>query len=97
MVSHHIQKNTNLPPIKIDDANVKHVDSFNFLGITIDEHIIWRKKTFSYKVSGKISRTVWVLNKLKHFLPLHTKITMYNSLILPHINYGLLTWGFKGE
>ena len=36
-----------------------------------------------------------VLNKLKHFLPLHTKLTIYNALVLPHINYGLLAWGFK--
>ncbi len=31
---------------------------------------------------------------LKHFLPLKTKVLIYNSLIVLYINYGLLIWGF---
>ena len=26
-------------------------------------------------------------------LPLYAKLTLYNSLILPHINFNLLIWG----
>ncbi len=36
-----------------------------------------------------------ILNKLKHFLPIKTKIMIYNSLILSHLNFGILTWGFQ--
>ena len=34
------------------------------------------------------------MNKLKHFLPTYTLRTMYNSLILPHLHFSILSWGF---
>ncbi len=35
------------------------------------------------------------LNKLKHFLPLHAKVLIYNSSILSHLNISILTWGYQ--
>ncbi len=35
-----------------------------------------------------------IINKLKHFLHIKTKIMIYNSLILSHLNIGILTWVF---
>ena len=34
-----------------------------------------------------------MINKLKHLIPQKTLLTIYNSLILPHINYCILAWG----
>ena len=34
-----------------------------------------------------------VLTKLRYFLPRHTLKTIYNSLVLPHIQYGITLWG----
>ena len=31
---------------------------------------------------------------MKNFLPLHVLRILYNSLIFPHLQYGILTWGF---
>ncbi len=38
-----------------------------------------------------------ILNKLKRFLPIQTKVLIYNSLVLSHLNFGILLWGFKCE
>ncbi len=38
-----------------------------------------------------------ILNRLKRFLPIQTKIIIYNSLVLSHLNFGILLWGFKCE
>ena len=35
------------------------------------------------------------LNKLKHHCPQTVLMILYNTLILPHINYGILLWGAK--
>ncbi len=35
-----------------------------------------------------------ILNKLKHFLPKQAKLHIYNSLILSHLNFGILAWGY---
>ena len=36
-----------------------------------------------------------MLNKLKNYLSNHILKTIYCSLILPYIHYGILTWGFN--
>ena len=46
------------------------------------------------KISNKISRNLGCLNRLKRFLPMTTLKLLYNSLILPHLQYGILSWGF---
>ena len=33
--------------------------------------------------------------RLKNFLPTHILRILYNSLILPHLQYSILAWGFK--
>ena len=35
--------------------------------------------------------------KLKRFLPKQVLRILYNSLILPHLQYCILTWGFKSD
>ncbi len=44
-----------------------------------------------------MTRTSGILNRLKYYLPLQIKLALYNSLILSHINYGILTWGFASD
>ena len=86
-----------IPPLKIsiDGIEIQRVENFNFLGIILNENINW--STHVSHVSNKISRTIGILNKLKNILPENIKLVLYNSLILPHINYGILSWGFKHE
>ena len=79
--------------IKIDYISIERVYVFNFLGLIMDEHLNW--KSHVEKISNKCSKTIGVLNKLKYFLPLTVKLILYNSLILPHLNYGIMTWGYK--
>ena len=49
----------------------------------------------SENVSNKCSRIIGILNRLKHTLPQRIKIMLCNSLLLPHINYCLTTWGYQ--
>ena len=65
--------------------------NFNFLGVIIDEHLNWNDHI--NKVATTISRYIGILCRLKHFMPLYTLRTPYNSLILPHLTYGILIWG----
>ncbi len=39
---------------------------------------------------SNISKTMGVLNKFKHFVPLNAWVMIYNSLILSHIKYCIL-------
>ena len=42
---------------------------------------------------GKISRNTVILNKIKLFLPRSILKTIYSSIILCQLNYGILVWG----
>ena len=93
MVFHKPQRKIIIPEIKIDGTIINCVDDFNLLGVTLDKHLTW--KSHINKVSNKIARTIGILNRLKLFLPQSAKCMIYNSLILSHINYGILLWGYQ--
>lgn len=44
-------------------------------------------------VCSKVSRSVAILNKLRHSLPLKVLHTIYNTLTLPYLNYCIGVWG----
>ena len=62
-----------------------------YLGLLIDSGLTW-KYHIDY-ITTKISKLVGVIAKLRHFVPTSTTLNIYNSLILPHITYGINVWG----
>ena len=44
-----------------------------------------------------VSRTIGILCKLKHIFPFSILQTLYSSLIIPHLTYGILIWGYNLE
>ena len=62
-----------------------------YLGVMIDNHLSWKRHI--YYVALKISRNVGIISKLRHFVPQKTLFSIYNSLILPYLSYGLVAWG----
>jgi hypothetical protein len=77
----------------MDDTIIEYVDNFNFLGIILNKNLNWN--THIDVIAKKISKTIGILSKLKHYLPLRTLKTMYTSLIASHLNYGIMCWGYK--
>ena len=95
MLFHMPQKNIQTPIIIIDNIVIECVDSFNCLGFYLDKYMNWKRHT-DY-IASKISKSIGILNRLKHILPTEVKIIIYNSLILSHINYGILMWGYHSD
>ena len=44
-------------------------------------------------ITLEISKTVGLIVKLRHYVPLRTLLVIYQSLIVPYITYGLSIWG----
>jgi hypothetical protein len=86
---------SHVPTLKINNVDIERVTDFNFLGITLNESLSWHSHTS--KIAGKISRTIGVMNRLKHILPQCALKLMYHSLILSHLQYGILVWGFESN
>ena len=90
----------NIPRLTLPKLNITangnligQVSEFNVLGITIDENITWNPHI--RKTSIKKARVIGILRKLKRIIPQHILRLIYNSLIHPHLLYGLSLWGFK--
>ena len=97
MIFHHKQENIEnlIPQLKLNEQIIEWVTEFNFLGLTIDQHLTWNEH--QQKISYKISRLLGIMCKLKRFLPQQVLRILFNSLILPHLQYCLLSWGFKSD
>ena len=61
------------------------------IGVLLDSNLGWKFQINN--VALKISRTVGVVARLRHFVPRTTLLHIYQSLILPYLTYGLAAWG----
>ena len=97
MVFHPHQKSryVRIPNLQINNKKVELVTEFNFLGINLDQNLTWRTHTGLLKT--KLNRMVGILNRLKYFLDAGTHKTLYHALFTPHINYGILCWGYSSN
>jgi hypothetical protein len=77
--------------IILDKNYLVRVNKTKFLGISIDENLTW--KDHIENVSKNMSRGIGIINKLKYFVPVRILHSLYCTLILPYLNYGILAWG----
>ena len=77
--------------LRISNDAIQSVNDFNFLGLHINSKLSW--DTHTNVISKRMSRAVGIIKKLQLVFPKTILLTIYNALILPHINYCLLSWG----
>ena len=93
MIFHKPQKKVNYFSLTLEGKSIERVDSFNSLGLIINKQLTW--KTHTENISKKIATATGIINKIKLIIPKNILITLYNTLILPHLNYCILAWGHK--
>ena len=71
--------------------------SYWFWFLRFDNRSAFDMKWAYTKISNKISRSLGIMCKLKWFLPQNILKILYNSLILPHLQYCILSWSFKSD
>ena len=86
-------KNTQMAKLNLqmNNSNIQSTSEFNFLGLHINTKLNW--DTHVDVVGNKISRVIGIIKKLQLIFPREILLTIYNALILHHINYCLLSWG----
>ena len=85
MIFHHKQRNIEnlILQLNLNEQIIERVTDFDFLGLTIDQHLTWNGHV--QKISNKISRSLGIMCKLKRFLPQNI------------LQYCILSWGFKSD
>ena len=44
-------------------------------------------------ITSKISKSIGIIARLRHFVPKSTLLHIYRTLILPYLSYGIVVWG----
>ena len=81
--------------IVIDGNRILRVRSTKFLGVTVDDCLTWNNHTIN--VANLVSKYSGILFRLKKFLHVDTLISLYKTLVLPHIMYCNLIWADKNN
>ena len=63
-----------------------------FLGVLLDCNLSWKYNI--NELSKKLSRTVGIFHKIRHFVPCDILKTLYYSLFYSFVSYGIAVWGF---
>ena len=79
--------------ICIDDVNISRVSHTKFLGVILDNSLSW--STHTLNIVNMLSKYCGIFYRLKHvkdILPSKTLISLYNTLVCPHLTYCNLIW-----
>ena len=79
------------PDLCLNNIILENVSSIRFLGIELDKNLKFNQHILD--ISKKISKTAGIIRKLNDFFPRNVLISLYYSLIEPHINYCCLVFG----
>lgn len=83
---------TDIPcDVKICNTVIEKTDCCKFLGLLIDSGLKWDNHID--QLCKTISRNIGVINKIKHFVPASVLDSLYNTMIVSYLNYGILAWG----
>ena len=82
-----------LPPegLVIGGEPVRRVEGARFLGVWVDEGLKWTGQI--EKVRARVGRLLGVVGRAGSVLGGRLVLSLYNALVLPHLQYCLMVWG----
>ena len=77
--------------IQLNSCKILRQKSIKYLGVVVEENLKFEKHVAN--VSSVISRNIGVMGRSKSVLTSRELLLLYNSLVLPHLNYCAAVWG----
>ena len=87
----HISVDQEVHNLKLSSIDIKNTEKVKFLGIFLDKNISF--KSHIQYIHTKILKGIYALSRAAKILPIDALKSLYSALVLPYLNYGLLTWG----
>jgi len=78
-------------PIRMNNIDIESASVIKFLGVYLQNDLSWN--IHINEKAKQVSKTIGCLSRLKNFFPKDTLLTIYRSLIEPHLTYSILAWG----
>ncbi len=92
LLSNNINNQNKEIDIKIGREIISQQINVKFLGITINNQLNWKEHINLTR--NKVAKISYCINSIKNILPFKYKTTLYDSLIKPHLEYGII---FRGR
>ena len=83
--------NNDIPNVIINGIQIEYVNDYDYLGVTIDSGLTFRKHTT--KLNIRLRRLVGVTFYLNCALSLHAAKIFYSSMVSSLIRYAIVIWG----
>ena len=75
----------------INNMHVLENESIRYLGVVVDKSLKFTKH-IDY-ISSIVGRNIGIISRIRYCIDKRTTLLLYNSLILPYLNYCCLLWG----
>ncbi len=88
--THNLNNKIGNRPVEINKIPVPQTNTFQCLGVNLDEKLSWEKHIDS--VYHKISAGIGAIKRIKPYVPCKTLHDVYKTLIQPHFDYCSPLW-----
>ena len=85
----------NRSKLKIRNKKIKKIDCIKFLGVMMDDKLNFDRHALH--ICGRVARAVGIINRISHHLAFSQIISLYYSIIYPHLIYCITVWGRVGS
>ena len=75
---------------EVNGQSISQTCKTPYLGVELDQNLDFQPQ-FDKQI-GKIRKSIGILKRIAPYIPRKTRKTMYNTLILPHIDYCSPVW-----
>ena len=89
------QRNDLRLSLYLDKTPIEQVSEHRVLGVTIDNEFRWHKHIDN--VCKKVSRNLFLLFKLKHYVDSNARKLFFDAHVMSHINYASVIWRGASE
>ena len=90
-----VNKPMKIITIRINKQAISQKDYVKHLGVLIDSRLTFQQHISSIK--KKVSRTISIMYKLRHFVNKKVLFSIYYSLIYPFLIYAIPVWGVAND
>ena len=77
--------------LQYKDMHLELTTGDKILGIQINENLKWDNHINF--IRKKISSNLWLLSRIKSFIPLNHRILFYKAYVQPHLDFCSVIWG----
>jgi hypothetical protein len=76
--------------LSLDNVPIEQTTNLKYLGVTIDQDL--RYDVYMKELVSKLNRALGILRRASYYVSQATRVTLFNTLVLPHIDYCSTIW-----